>query len=463
MLDERVREIIERYGMIPRGGRVVVAVSGGLDSVVLLSVLHRLAASLDASLVVAHLDHGLRPESAADAAFVAELCGGLGIPVVTERVDVGALAESHRAGIEEAAREARHAFLDRVAREVSAERVALGHTADDQAETILFRLARGTGLEGLRGMDPVSERLIRPLLYVSRVDVRSYAEAQGLRWREDSSNVDLRFSRNRIRHRVLPELCTINPEAAEALERAGRLADEALDAVAYLVGYVWPSLEPSEKSGRVELSRSAFARLPESVQAFVLREAIRRARGTLRGIERAHVLAARRIVASTAPAGALDLPQARLDVSGDRVAIRGEVQAPAPRASWSVALPLGHSVLSEQRLTVDVCVEPLARRGEVPETDEWTELADAERIAFPLTLRTRREGDRFSPLGMSHDVRLKDFLINQRIPRAERERLPLLCDQEKVVWVVGLRLSERAKVTRSTTRVLRMRVVRSEE
>ena len=183
MLDERVREIIERYGMIPRGGRVVVAVSGGLDSVVLLSVLHRLAASLDASLVVAHLDHGLRPESAADAAFVAELCGGLGIPVVTERVDVGALAESHRAGIEEAAREARHAFLDRVAREVSAERVALGHTADDQAETILFRLARGTGLEGLRGMDPVSERLIRPLLSVSRVDVRSYAEAQGLRWR----------------------------------------------------------------------------------------------------------------------------------------------------------------------------------------------------------------------------------------------------------------------------------------
>lgn len=448
--------------MIPHGSRIVAAVSGGLDSVVLLRILHGLAEDLGFSITVAHLDHALRVDSVGDATFVKELGAELSLPVVAERSDVGALATSKRMGIEETAREARRAFLDRTARDVGAERIALGHTADDQAETILFRLARGTGLEGLRGMAAVSGKIIRPLLYTSRADVRGYAENQSLRWREDATNLDLRFSRNRIRQRVLPELRAVNPEAAEALQRAGTLADEALDALAYLVADLWPKLDPIEESGRVELSRAALAALPESVQAFVLREGFRRARGTLRGLERAHVVAARQLVAQSAPTAALDLPQARVDVIANRVLIRGELPIIEPAQAWSVTLPLGHTVLPEQRLAVDVSVEPLSRRGEVPEADEWTELADADSISFPLTLRTRLEGDRFSPLGMNRDVRLKDFLINQRIPRAERAMLPLLCDQEKLVWVVGIRLSERAKIDRSTTRVLRMRVVRSD-
>ncbi len=461
MLEQQVRDTIDRFRMIPCGSRIVAAVSGGLDSVVLLRILHGLADELGFSITVAHLDHALRVDSVEDATFVKELGAELGLPVVTERIDVGAVATSRRMGIEEAAREARYAFLDRTAGGIGAGRVALGHTADDQAETILFRLARGTGLEGLRGMDAVSGKIIRPLLYTSRADVRGYAESHGLRWREDATNLDLRFSRNRIRQRVLPELRAVNPEADKALQRAGTLADEALDAVAYLVADLWPKLGPREESGRVELSRAALAALPESVQAFVLREGFRRARGTLRGLERAHVLAARQLVTQAAPTAALDVPQARVDVIADRVLIRGELPIIESAHAWSVSLPLGHTVLPEQRLAVDVSVEPLSRRGEIPEADEWTELADADSISFPLTLRTRLEGDRFSPLGMDRDVRLKDFLINQRIPRAQRAVLPLLYDQEKLVWVVGVRLSERVKVNRSTTRVLRMRVVRS--
>ncbi|MEN6368373.1 MAG: tRNA lysidine(34) synthetase TilS, partial [Thermotogota bacterium] len=259
MLERQARDTIEKFGMIPQGTRVVVAVSGGLDSVVLLRILHGLATELGFSITVAHLDHALRADSASDATFVKELGAELNLPVMTERTDVGALAESKRIGIEEAAREARHAFLDRTARDLGAERIALGHTADDQAETILFRLARGTGLEGLRGMNAVSGRIIRPLLYASRASVRRYAESHGLRWREDATNLDLRFSRNRIRQHVLPELRAINPEAVEALQRAGNLADEALDAVAYLITDVWPNLEPVEEHGRVELSRAALA------------------------------------------------------------------------------------------------------------------------------------------------------------------------------------------------------------
>lgn len=449
--------------MAPRGGRVLVAVSGGLDSVVLLTILHELSGDLGIHLSVAHLDHALREDSAADATFVKELGEGLGLPVIVERADVGALAASERVGVEEAAREARHAFLRRAAEGVGAARLALGHTADDQAETILFRLARGTGLEGLRGMDAVSGSIVRPLLYASRAEVQAYAEEKGLRWREDASNLDLRFSRNRIRQRVLPELRAINPEAAEALQRAGTLAEEALDALAYLIATVWPNLEPAESPGRVELSRETLSHLPEPVQSYVLREALRRARGTLRGLERPHILAARRLAGQPGATGAVDLPQARVEVTGRRVLVQGDVPAPEAARAWAVPLPLGRTVLPDQHLVVDVSVESLSRRGEVPEADEWTELADADAVSFPLTLRTRSEGDRFAPLGMSHEIRLKDFLINQRVPRAERDRLPLLCDREKIVWVVGLRMSERVKVSRSTTRILRMRAVRSTE
>ena len=454
MLLEEMRRTIERYGMIERGDRVVVAVSGGADSMVLLYALHALREDLACDLVVAHLDHGLRPSSGDDARFVAEAAAALGLPIVCERQDVAALAYVRHRGIEEAAREARRAFLSRVTDERQASRIALGHTADDQAETVLFRLARGTGWNGLCGMAPVSGRVIRPLLPARRGDVRRFAVERGIVWREDATNTDLHFARNRIRERVLPELAAVNPDVVRAVTRSADLARDARDVERYVVDRLWPDVCQSEGLDSVRMSRAALAGLPRAVQSVALREAMRRARGDLQGVARAHVEAVRRLMTGERECGELHLPRLRIVASPSTIEFAAWSRRVA-RDAWLVPLSLGRTTVEEPGVVVELS---LLSRDEVSGVvGPWSEVADADSVRFPLIARGRRAGDRFAPLGMGKDVRLKSFLINARVPLERRDRLLLVCDQEKVVWVAGVRLSDAVRLRESTRRVLVMR------
>jgi len=456
MLLDAVRSAIRRYSMIERGDRVVIAVSGGADSMALLFALHSLSSDLDCELAVAHLDHGLRPSSAADARFVEEQAASLGLPVMSERCDVLGEAAARRQGIEEAARGVRRTFLARVAAEWGASRVALGHTADDQAETVLFRLARGTGWDGLCGMAPVSGPIIRPLLFLTRGEVRQFAADQGIPWREDETNGDVSFARNRIRERVLPELAAINPDVVRSIARFADIAGDMRGIEQYVVDRLWDDVCESEDSGSLRLVRPRVVTLPPSVQSVVLREAMRRARGDLCGLGRSHVAAARRLAAGEAERGELHLPRLRLLVSRGSIDFLAADRRP-PAGPWLIALPLGRTTVATAGLSVEIS---LAARDEIPTTptgNPWEEVADADAVRFPLVARGRRDGDRFAPLGMGRDVRLKSFLINARVPVVERDHLALVCDQEKIVWVAGVRLSDRVKLRDSTQRVLVMR------
>jgi tRNA(Ile)-lysidine synthase len=458
MLLEAVRAAIERYRMIELGDRVVVAVSGGADSIALLHALCALTPELGCSLFVAHLDHGLRSSSGDDARFVADAAAALGLPMVSERADVAALAASRGQGIEEAGREARREFLSRVADELGAVRVALGHTADDQAETILYRLARGTGWEGMCGMASVSGRFIRPLLSVSREEVRTFAAERGLRWREDETNADVRFARNRIRERILPELNLAHPGATRAIARSAELAREAREVERYALDRVWPTVCEREEAGSVHLRRRELATLPPAMRSAVLRDAMRRTRGGLRGIGRAHVAAVARLATSPALRGEQCLPRLRAVASPASLELSAVVKDAA--IAWTASLPLGRTALAEPQLVVNIAVcERDAVRSE-GDPNPWAEMADADCVQFPLVARCRRPGDRFAPLGMDRDVRLKSFLANARIPVERRDRLALVCDRDKIVWVVGVRLSDAVKMRPSTRRVL---VLRAEE
>jgi len=455
MLLADVRRTILRFQMMARGDRVVVAVSGGSDSMALLYALVGLRDELGIDLVVAHLDHGLRPTSGDDARFVCHTATGLNLEVVCERRNVAELAAERRRGIEETARDARRAFLNCVADEQGATRIALGHTADDQAETVLFRLARGTGWNGLSGMSPVDGRWVRPLLAIRRDDARRFLVERGLSWCEDATNADVAFARNRIRARVLPELAAVNPEVVRAVARHADLAREARGLERYVTALVWPGVCRQETPGVVELSRADVTALPRSVQAVVLREAARRARGDLREISRAHIAAARHLAARGA--GELDLPRLSFAVSASAIRFAARRSA-LDRPAWTAALPLGRTKLEEPGLVVDVAVKP---RDEVDAAaGPWSEMADADCVRFPLTARGRRAGDTFRPLGMDTDVRLKSFLINARVPCERRDRLLLVCDREKIVWVAGVRLSQEVRLRDSTRRVL---VLRAEE
>jgi tRNA(Ile)-lysidine synthase len=456
MLLKRVNDTIERRGMLRRGETAVVAVSGGIDSVVLLDLLQRLAPDYGIRLHVAHLDHGLRGAAGTeDARFVERLADERGLPMHASRLDPASLDAHRGQGPEGAARAARHAFLLRTAEEIGAQKIALGHTADDQAETILHRLARGAGIAGLRGIPPVRFPFVRPLIAVTRSDVRLYANQRGLTWREDASNTDVSFARNRIRHRVLPELAAINPKIVEAICRASDHAAEIEDTNRFLVATLWEAARIEECGQRLSLRRSALRAYPGPVRKLMVREAVRRARGTLSGIERDHLDSVARWVERDRAHGELSLPGLHVRVQADEILFcSSDMGSPTPRA---FPVGLGETAIPEpaMTLTLSVVAEP---PPPLAPADRWSELADADRVRFPLAVRSRREGDRFTPLGLGTSLKLKDFLINERVPYFDRDRVALLCDQEKIVWVVGVRLSDDVRITDATHRFLKMQV-----
>lgn len=454
MLLKRVRATIDQHRMLDPGETVLVAVSGGIDSVVLLDLLQRLGPDYGISLHVAHLDHGLRGASSySDAQFVERLAEERGLPIRMSRLEPGSLSDHRKHGPEGAAREARYAFLESVAAEIGAERIALGHTANDQAETILHRLTRGTGPAGLRGIPPVRHPYVRPLIEATRNEILAYAQERKLVWRVDASNADTSFTRNRIRHRVLPELETINPKVAEAICRGSLLAAEAEEASRFLVSTLWDAACSEESEEQLTLRRGALTSYPPAVRKLLLREGARRVRGNLAGIEHGHVDAVVRLIAPDTSHGELSLPGLHVRVQSDEILLARDAEAsPEP---WAFPVDLGETEIPEPPISLRLAIVE-GKSPQMNATDRWTELADADRIVYPLELRSRREGDRFVPLGSGTSVKLKDFLINERVPYFDRGRLPLLCDREKIVWIVGVRLSDEVRVTGTTRRFLSM-------
>ena len=394
---------------------LVAALSGGADSVALLHALVELGRF---RVVAAHLDHGLRAGSAADAAFCRRLCRSLGVPIRVGRADVRARAARDGGGIEEAARLERRAFLEAVRAREDAPWIVLAHTRDDQAETVLLRLLRGSGSAGLGAMRARAGRLLRPMLEVSRRDVLDHLRAHGLAWREDPSNADPAFLRNRVRHELIPYLeSRFNPAVRDALSRtASVLAQEAevLAAIAAAIGV-------RHEDGAAIVSREAVARAPRAVARVAIRNAVRAA-GGLRGVTLDHVDG---IIGLSARPGAsgrrLPLPGGR-DAAIHFDEIRIGPAAPAA-VDFDAALDVpGRAPLPDGRWVVARALRrPGPRAVGVP--------------AGPLTVRTRRPGDRVRSAG--REMSLKRFLMDRRVPAAERDRLPVVAAGRTVVWVEG--------------------------
>jgi tRNA(Ile)-lysidine synthase len=445
---EGVRDTIRRHAMLAGGEAVLVAVSGGADSVALLWVLGELAADLRLALSVLHLDHGLRPDSAADADFVEALARARGLPVAVERLAIPA-----GGSLEARAREARYAALRRHAARIGADRVALGHTADDQAETVLMRVLEGAGPRGLAGIPPVRDRFIRPLIETRRADILAALEGAGLAWREDPSNRDPKFLRNRIRHELLPLLSTTyNPRIVPALGRVAALTRDLLDQVRALAAAELARAE-SISGDEVVLARRHLRALPPGVAAEVLRLAAHRlgARAPLRAWAHRGL----RRVLDTGPPRPFRAAGITVEVSGERVRVsRGEHRRVAPRP---LALD-GLTPLPEVGLAIEArCFAP---------PEGWTPPRGADRVAFDaellpagLAVRGRRRGDRFRPFGGTGARRLKSLLIDLRVPRWERDAVPLVVAGDDILWVAGRRRGVLAPVSAGTRRVLELALV----
>jgi tRNA(Ile)-lysidine synthase len=441
------------------GETVVVAVSGGADSVALLDLLAT-RRELGLRPVVAHLNHLLRgDESAGDEAFVRGLAKRYGVSAEIGAVDVQALSTSRRLSLEEAGREARYTFLREVAARHDARVIALAHHADDQAETLLMHLLRGAGGSGLAGMRPSSAggHLVRPLLACYRHEVEAYLLGRGLAWREDSSNRDLSFLRNRVRHELLPLLATYNPAVAERLvtTAAALAGDELLltKVVEEAAGRCLIVVSPDKVTASCAALRQELA----GSRPRLYRYALAAVKGDLRRIGSRHLQAIERLYQARRPAGVLHLPGGiSVSRSYDLLAFAaGSPVQPTDGYELVVDGPGTYEIDSVGVLEV-TAASPPGDWGQVPTTTAYVDLAA---VPFPWLIRPLRPGDRFVPLGMSGSRKVKAYYIDQKIPVADRRRIPLVFSGPTLFWLAGLRLAQQARLTPASRQVCRLSFV----
>lgn len=431
---ERVRKTINRYSMLPRGSRVAVAVSGGPDSVCLLRVLLELAPAYDVSLSVAHLNHQLRgAESDEDERFVAALAARFNLPFFRAGADLTAAKDN----LEQAGRRARRAFFARL----QADRVALGHTRDDQAETVLFRLLRGSGLRGLAGIYPLTDGdsgrpcyvrplYIRPLIDVTRGEVIEFLRSRGLEWREDSSNLDPRFARNRIRGSLLPQLTQDwNPRIGESLAQLASLAhDEERWWRSYIDDLSAGILLP--RSGGIELRAPTLAEFPPAIGRRLVRRAIAEVKGDLRRLEFAHIERILDLAAQTEGDGCLRLPG--LDVRRSFDWIR--VAAASPRGDFSstrLAIPGTFAVPPDSCLHLEIAPHSLtSKKGATLKAAELS----LRRLPPVLELRGWKPGDHYRPQGQHRDQKIKEMFQVERVPSWLRASWPIVSSGDTILW-----------------------------
>ena len=470
-LAARVLRAVRAAGLIGPGDRVVVAVSGGPDSVALLHLLREMAPSLGADVVAAaHLHHGLRGEAAdADEQFCREMASRLGVPIVVEHADVGTLARGERLSLEHAGHVARARFYARAMEQAGATLVATGHTRDDQAETVLLRVLRGAGTRGLGGIHPRRGRVVRPLLGVARAEIARYLAARSLPSRDDATNRDVRIARNRVRHEVLPLVeRRFSPRVGAALARTAALARDDEACLAALAREASGRLVRESPEG-LAIARDGLCALATALARRVVREALGRV--ATRAVGAAQVDQALGIALRGRPGAMLDLPRVRLRLSPDAVTLtaRAGVAAPASAGSWrsspAAAAPLPVPGALCHAPSGRVVSADLLGPGDVQSVvgahGAPGDLAavDAARVGPALFVRSRRPGDWLRPAGLGGRKKLQDLFVDRKVPRAERDRVPIVVDaHDRVVWVAGHSVSEEFGVTPATTGVLLLRV-----
>ncbi len=455
---------------------LVVGVSGGADSLALMHGLH----ALGFNLIIAHLDHALRPESPQEADFVGNLAESYGLPFICEWVDVAEAAKEAGQSLEEAARECRYRFLFEAARVHQAQAVAVAHHADDQVETVLMHFLRGAALPGLSGMAyrEVIESwdkkipVVRPLLGTWRDEIDRYVEEAGLEPCMDVSNQDTTYFRNRLRHELIQELESYNPQVRSVLWRMADVLQEEDRYLSKLAGKAWEKCRVSTQEDRVELNYSSILGLDKAMQRRVLRRAVSILCPDLRDIGFDAVERGLSFIAEPSESGMIDLA-ARLNLAlvEDVLIVKTwdaalpEWDKPLlPNASFTASLSIGESIRLkhgwriEAEEILDLPDKLLDRVEDLPVTEVWLDL---DTLELPLTLQGRDEGERWQPLGMEgHSQKLSDFLINEKIPQHLREFWPLVCSGGQIAWVAGLRPADPFKVTKTTQRVLRLRLVK---
>lgn len=454
----KIRKTVDSFGMIAPGDVIVAGVSGGSDSMALLFALWDLREFYpDTDVIVSHVNHGLRgPESDEDAEFVGEAAQRLGFPFECVRVDTEGFRKKHGLSLEDAARELRYGFFNDILTKHSARRIATAHTLNDQAETVIMRLIRGSGSQGLAGIRPSTGNIIRPLINVTKHEAVEYLRSKGVSWREDSTNSSDEFLRNRVRNELIPLLESYNPSVEQVLSRVAAVCAAEADFISAEAEKRFRKIARVVAEGVFGDTEKLLGE-PPAIRFSVMRKSILTVKGDLNSVSAKHLFSIDEVLRSGEPSAEVNLPGGVVFHAGHGVFFLTREEKFREFPPTEINTHGIHRISRDLEVTVEL----------TGDASLWGE-ADVgyfapEKVGFPLTLRSFSEGDRFVPLGMRGAKKLKDFFINEKIPRFLRRKVPVFETRDGIIWVGGLRMDNRFKADEKKGPWLRIKIYGSSQ
>lgn len=448
---DKIKDTIKKYRMIDHGDKVLLAVSGGPDSVCMAHVLCKIAPEYGLNLHFVYFDHGIREATRKEMEFVKNMAKEQGYGFTFGKADVPGYAKLEGISIEEAARKLRYKFLEEVADSEGCDKIALGHTASDQVETLIFRLARGTGLRGLTLIPPKRDRYIRPLIEITREQVLEYLRRENIPYILDHSNYSLEYTRNFIRHRIIPLLREINPRIETSVLRLREIVEREVAERMRTVRELWTQLIEEGKHG-LFLKLEPLSELHDAIKCWVIEETIIKVKGGLGKIEKLHIEQVLEFINSGKAGNRMELPGLHIINYYNKVLVAPrlpEEVIPSP-----VELPVeGEAIWGNYKFVTRI----FSKKGGLM-FSPYIAYFDMSKIDPPLTIRARQPGDRMRIFGKGYSKKLQDIFVDLKVPRYVRDLVPLVCDKNYILWVVGYKRSAHAIITPTTQRVLEIKV-----
>lgn len=455
---QKVISTIEKNLMLDKGDTVIVAVSGGPDSMCLLHLLNELSDQLELKLIVAHVNHCLRGlEADKDQEFVHDFCDDLKIECYSKRIDINKIAEINNVSSETAGRDARYEYFNELKNKFKANKIALAHNANDQAETVLMRIIRGTGLEGLVGIKPVREDIfVRPLINITRNQIEEYCALNNIDPRLDKTNLESIYTRNKIRLELIPYIeNNFNSDIVNGLIRLGDTAKKDNDFIQKQVDFSYKKY-CHRKQGKVIIKSEAFNE-DEAVLSRLIRRTFQEVTGNLYNFEKVHIYDIINIQ-KQGTGKEITLPSAvnAINDYGDIIITKEEKSSELEKYEFylhineeNIIAPIG------KRITLKF----LENQKKINFTDKPNIRSfDFDKIKGDITIRNRKDGDKFTPFGMKGTKKLKDLFIDLKVKKGERSKIPLICFGEDIAWIVGYRVSEKFKITDNTKNILQIKL-----
>lgn len=450
-----VRDTIKEYNLIDKGDKIVIGVSGGHDSMALLYVMESLKEELNFEITVAHINHGVRGiESDGDEEYVKNICKVLEIDFYSHKVNMDEYAKTHKMTSEEAGREIRYNFFGEIVEKIGAHKIAVAHNKNDQAETLLLRFMRGTGIDGLRGMEYRSRNIIRPILAVEREVIENYCDEISIEPRIDKTNFMPIYGRNKVRLELIPFIEeTFNSGIVNTLFRTSEIMKEDSEFLYEQTRIAFKDSLKEQEKNRITLDSEKLKNMHKALKSRVIRVAIEKLNHDLKGVERKHIEDIIYLIEKNKTGKSIDIGNDIIVKTSYKNLLLEKSQNTEP-LDYIYKLKI-NDITHIPSLDIEIKASvKIKEEIDIEINNSFIKCFDYDNIKNEICIRNRKNGDRFSPIGMKGHKKLKDFFIDEKIPKEKRDLVPLVLDGEEIIWVVGYRISEKYKVSSNTKNIL---------